>query len=593
MPFDMMFVFGLVVVAVVLFMFERLPVGLVAVLVMVTLMVAGVLTTDEGLSGFSSHATITIGAMFMLSEGVRRTGALDQAGTLLIRAGRGHPWRALLLMMLIMGAISALINNTAAIAIFIPVVMVVAQSVKMSPSKFLMPLSFASMFGGTCTLIGTSTNILVSDIAVKHGLAKISMFELSPVGLAFMAVGFAYLLTIGHRLVPPRRRPDQMSGYQLNKYITDVVVLEDSPLIGKPLREDKTLTSAHLEIVDVFRNGKEIPTKIVYIEPRAGDVLRIHGSATQVDRILEQDGLALRGHPDWAQGELEKGDHVLVEAVVGPDSNLVWQKVSDVGFPERFKAVPLAIQRRGSMKRSGLEDFRLHAGDCLLLAIDSDEIETLEKDSALVLVSQVSHTRFRSDQMPVALLVIAGVVAATALNLAPVAVSALAGVLVMTLTGCLKLEEGIQSVNWEVIMLLAGMIPLGLAMEKTGAAALLAESLIGWLGAWGPHAVLSGLLFVTMMLTAILNNQASAVLLAPMVIEMGHAMSVDPRAFLIAVTYGASLSFITPVGYQTNTMIYGPGRYRFSDFFRVGIGLNILLWVVGSLLIPLVWPFAP
>jgi di/tricarboxylate transporter len=245
------------------------------------------------------------------------------------------------------------------------------------------------------------------------------------------------------------------------------------------------------------------------------------------------------------------------------------------------------------MKRTGLEDLRLHAGDCLLLAIDSDGIDALEQDSALVLVSRVARTRFRSAQMPVALLVIAGVVAATALNLAPIAVSALGGVLVMTLTGCLKLEEGIQSVNWEVIMLLAGMIPLGLAMEKTGAAAMLAETLIGWLGAWGPHAVLSGLLFVTMMLTAILNNQASAVLLAPMVIEMGHAMSVDPRAFLIAVTYGASLSFITPVGYQTNTMIYGPGQYRFSDFFRVGIGLNILLWIVGSLLIPLAWPFTP
>jgi di/tricarboxylate transporter len=456
-----------------------------------------------------------------------------------------------------------------------------------------MPLSFASMLGGTSTLIGTSTNILVSDIAVHHGLPAISMFELTPVGLAFMAAGLAYLMTVGDRLMPARRRSETMGGYELNRYITDAVVKKESPLIGRPLEKDRELTSAHLEVVDVFRDGRELAGRIGYIEPRAGDILRIHGSAEEVERVLARGGLDLRGTSDGHQSGLEMGDHVLVEAVVGPDSNLAGRRVRDVGFGDYFNAVPLAIQRRGAMKRKELGDLRLRPGDCLLLAIDADKLELLEKDAAMVLVSEVSRTRYRRERMPVALLVIAGVVAATALNLAPITVNALLGVIVMVLTGCLKPEEGIQSVHWEVIMLLAGMIPLGLAMEKTGAAALIAATLTGWLGGWGPQAVLSGILLLTMLLTSVLNNQAAAVLLAPMVIEMGHSLSVDPRAFLMAVAFGASLSFITPIGYQTNTMIYGPGQYRFSDFFRVGIGLNILLWILGTLLIPLAWPLTP
>lgn len=591
---DLLIVTGLLVVTVVLFVSERFSVALVAGLVMATLMVTGVLTPQEGLSGFSSRATVTIAAMFMLSEGIRATGLLDRVGNALSRTGRGRPQRTLLVIMLVVGAVSAFINNTAAIAIFIPVVMSVAGRLKISPSRLLMPVSFASMLGGVCTLTGTSTNILVSEIALDHDLEGIGMFELAPVGLVFAFIGFVYLLTAARRLVPARRDSDgDEGGFDLKSYITDVVVREDSDLVGRPLSEDKRLQGEGIEVVDVFRGGQEVQGRLAQIEPMAGDILRLHGSAERIGRAFEGRGLHVRRGDDSADARPEASNRVLVEAVIAPDSPLAHRRLDRADFEDRYGALPLAFQHRGRIRRGWIGGVRLQPGDCLLLGIDSDRIEEMERDRAIVPVSRIERKRYRRDKTAIAVAVMAGVVGATALEIAPVVVNAIAGVIVMALTGCLRPDEGLRAVNWEVILLLAGMIPLGLALEKTGAAALGARTLADWLGAWGPQAVLGGLLLFTMLLTGILNNQAAAVLLAPMVIELAHGLGVDPRPFLIAVTFGASLSFITPVGYQTNTMIYGPGQYRFTDYFRVGAGLNLLLWIAGTLLIPLAWPFAP
>lgn len=587
---EVIFVFALVAAAVAVFVLDRLPIGLVAMMVMTALLLSGVLSVREGLSGFSSRATVTIAAMFMLSEGVRRTGALDRLGSLIARIGDGKPDRTLLTMMLAVGSVSAFVNNTAAIAIFIPVVVSVAASMDVSPSRLLMPISFASMFGGACTLIGTSTNILVSEIAAERGLAPLGIFELAPVGLVFAAIGLGYLFTAGRRLVPARRSPGAMSGYDLKRYITDARVSEDSVLVGRPLREDDRLASGGAEVLNVFRDGRELPGRIDAIEPRPGDVLRIHGDVEAMGRTLERSGLrpaASAGHDKSVE---EPGERILIEALVPPESSLVHTRIRDASLGERFGAVPVAILQRGKVEHDAIADIRLEAGDVLLLAVEQEHLDGLHRDSPLVMANRVPRESFRRGRMPLAVAVIAGVVAATALDLAPVVVNALAGVVVMILGGCLRLDEAMQAVHGEVILLLAGMIPLGVALEKTGAAAMIAEALIGLLDDRGPQVLLSGLLLFTILLTSILNNQASAVLLAPMVIELARSLEADPRPFLIAVTYGASLSFITPVGYQTNTMVYGPGQYRFTDFFRVGIGLNLLLWIAGSLLIPLRWP---
>jgi di/tricarboxylate transporter len=590
MTFDLVIVFALVGLAVTLFLLERLSIGLVAIMVMAALMLTGVLTVEEGLSGFSSRATVTIGAMFMLSEGVRRTGILDRIASRLTRTGQGRPTFTLLLMMLTVAAVSSLINNTAAVAIFIPVALTAAEAMKISPSHLLMPISFASMLGGVCTLIGTSTNILVSEIAEAHGMPGIGMFELTPVGIGFVVVGFLFLLTIGRLLIPGRRPSRSMSGYQLDKYISDVVVLENSCLVGRPLLEDEDVVTAKIDVMDVRREGRVLQGEVPEIEPRPGDVLRVHGEAAQLDQFIKRAGLELMGVGDWREDDPRHEDHLLLEVLVAPDSPLAGKRIRRTAIAERLGVTLLAIRQRGALRHTDLENVRLKAGDCLLVAADRHRLEDIEADPAVIVVNSFEHSGYRHRKTPIALTVIAGVVLSTAFGLAPIAVSAIVGVVVMMLTGCLEVEEGLQSVHWEVILLLAGMIPLGVALEKTGGAALIAEGLTGWLGVWGPQVVLSGLLLLTMMLTSILNNQAAAVLLAPMVIQMALSLEIDPRAFLMAVTYGASLSFITPIGYQTNTMIYGPGQYRFADFFRVGFGLNILLWIAGTLLIPLAWP---
>ena len=591
MSFDAWMVFGLLAAAVGLFVSERVPLGLAALLIAGLLMASGILTPAEGLSGFSSPATITITAMFVLSEGLRRTGALDLVGRFFIHLGKVHQRKALMLMMLTVGVISAFINNTAAIAIFIPVVLKVAEEMRVSPSKLLMPISFTSMFGGACTLIGTSTNILVSSIAESHGLQGFAMFELTPLGLVFFGVGFIFLMGIGVRLIPRRRDIREQTGtYDLHRYLTDVVMDAGGDLVGKSLKDSELYRKLDLDVLQVIRDGKRVPGNAEEIVLKAGDVLRVRGGVEEIKKLFLREDLKITTSEQWLQPDLEQTETGLMEAVIAPDSSLERKRIDRVDFKLRFNAVPLAIQRGGRIRHEDLGATRLHAGDCLLLAVDADQTERLQQNRSFVLATQVPMPHYRREKMPIALLVMGGVVAATTLNLAPVVVNAVLGVVVLVLAGCLTNEEAYRAVNWEVVLLLAGVIPLGLAMDKTGAAQVLAEQVTATLGTWGPHAVLSGFLLLTMLLTEIMNNQASAALLAPMVIQVATDMGVDPRPFLMAVTYGASLSFMTPVGYQTNTLVYGPGQYRFTDFTRVGIWLNLLFWTLGSWLIPVLWP---
>jgi len=591
MTFDAWMVFGLLALAVGLFISERVPLGLAALLVTGLLMAAGILTPAEGLSGFSSSATITIAAMFVLSEGLRRTGLLDLVGRFFIHLGKKHQGQALVVMMLTVGGISAFINNTAAIAIFIPVVLTVAEEMQVSPSKLLMPISFTSMLGGVCTLIGTSTNILVSSIAESHGLRGFAMFELSSLGLIFFAAGFVFLMSIGIRLIPARRDIHKKTGsYNLQRYLTDVVMEAGGQLVGKPLKDSELYRKLDIDVLQVFRKGERLSGKAEEVVLQAGDVLRVRGGIEEIKKLFLREDVKVTTSDQWLERDLEQTEVGLMEAVVAPDSSLERKRIDQVDFRQRFNAIPLAIQRGGRVQNENLGSIRLHGGDCLLLAIDAEQTERLQQNRSFVLATSVPMPRYRWNKMPIALMVMTGVVAATALDLAPVVVNAVLGVVVLVLTGCLTNEESYRAVNWEVVLLLGGVIPLGVAMEKTGAAQTLAHGVVDTLGGWGPEAVLSGFFLLTMLLTAIMNNQASAALLAPMVIQVAHDLGADPRAFLIAVTYGASLCFMTPVGYQTNTLVYGPGQYRFGDYTRVGVWLNLLLWVIGSWMIPVLWP---
>ncbi|MFO7955633.1 MAG: SLC13 family permease [Candidatus Brocadiia bacterium] len=592
MSTDVLIVFALLVVATVLFTTERFSFDVVAVIIMGTLMLTGILDVKEGLSGFSNRATITIAAMFVVSEGVRRTGALSAVSDFLSRLGQRSYWLGLAVMMGVVSVCSAFINNTAAVAIFIPVVVGIAQEMEVSPSKLLMPLSFAAMLGGVCTLVGTSTNLLVDSIAQDYGQSAFGMFEFAPLGLMMMAVGFAYTFLVGHRLIPARRSGASLTGdYEMREFLTDVVVQPESDHVGSTLDESTLTQDLDLDVLEVFRKDGNVSADGDHSIVRKGDVLRVRGSAREIARLMEREDVLLKPRAEWVDGDLEMGDSVLVEAVIAPEFGPGSRKVRAVDFYNRFGAVVLALRRGGRLEQEELGEVRLAAGDAVLLSVPRDRVNELKRSRAFVIASEIGLPTYRRGRMPLALAVLAGVVGAAALGVVPIVVSAVVGAAVLVVSGCVTNEEAYEAINWQVILLLAGVLPLGIAMRKTGAAQMMANLVVNLLGEIGPRAVLGGFFFLTLALTNIISNQATAALLAPIVMQAAGAMGVSARPFLMAVTYAASLSFMTPIGYQTNTLIYGAGQYKFTDFTRVGTPLDLLLWMLAIVAIPVIWPF--
>ncbi len=573
---------------------EKLAVDLAAIFVAIVLIVTRILTPEQGLSGLGHPATVTVAAMFVLSAGLAKTGALNSATQFLSRLGRRRPWLATLLLMTLAGAASAFINNTAVVAIFLPIVLEVGRAARLSPSRLLMPLSFASMFGGVCTLVGTSTNILVSSIAERSGLQPFGMFEFTQFGIIMAVAGMIYMFTIGIRLIPERRPDaDLAEAFGIAEYLTDVVLLPEAKSIGAPASDSPLAQELDTEILAVFRAGQPLTAPLHEIILQAKDVLRLRCDLTGIEKLKARFGISLVSNLGWQDHDLTAPDIELVEAVVSSNSLLAGQTLKASHFKETFSAKVLAIRHQGRLEQTKLDDSPLHPGDALLLAVPIEHLAALARNPAFVLITPTAVPVFRKSKTLLALLILAGVIGASAFGLLPIVVSALAGCALMVLTGCLRPTEVYPAVDWKVILMLGGLLPLGFALESTGAAKLLSEGIVSAFGPYGPWVLLSALYFATSVLTEIMSNAATAVLLTPIAITAATAMDVDPRPFLVAVTFAASSSFMTPVGYQTNTLIYGPGAYQFADFLRVGTPLNILFWILCTALIPIYWPFHP
>jgi di/tricarboxylate transporter len=592
MTVEIAVVLALLVIAVVMFATEKFPVDLVALIIMALLLLSGIITPEEGVSGFSNSATVTVGAMFILSAGLFKTGVVNYLGSIIGRLFKYNFLLALVAVMVAVGVFSAFINNTPVVAIFVPLLLGIAREIKASPSKMLMPISFASMFGGVCTLIGTSTNILVSSIAERHGQQPFSMFEFAPLGLVMFAVGTLYMLTIGRRLIPDRRSSGELTQtFGMGEYLTEIVLLPEAKSVGKPLGNSPLVQEVDIEIIEVYREGRLLVLPPPETLLQAGDLLRVRCDVEKIRKLQERLGIRLRAEEHWPDEEGEAEETTLVEAVIAPNSTLAGKSLKQLRFRDVFGSVALAIRHRGTLMRGHLENIRLSAGDALLLKVKRDHLDQLKHDRAFVIVSEVGLPEYRKRKMIPALLIIFGVVLAAALNVTPILVSAIAGGVLLILTGCLDPADVYKAVEWKVIFLLAGVLPLGIAMEKTGAALFISKGLLSVVGAWGPIAIVAAFYLVTSLLTEAMSNNATAVLLAPIAITTAESLGVDSRPLLMAVTFAASASFMTPVGYQTNTLIYGPGQYKFADFLRVGSPLNILFWILATLLIPRFWPF--
>jgi len=442
MTFEIVLVLAVLLVTVGLFSWGRLSVDLVALIVMAILLLLGLVTPEQGITGFSNTATITVGAMFILSAGLYRSGAVNFVGTMLIRFGRSSTWIALALIMVGVGAISAFMNNTAAVAIFLPIVVAAAKALDVSPGKLLMPLSFASMFGGVCTLIGTSTNILVSSIAEEHGLPAIGMFEMLRLGLIFFAAGAVYMVTFGVRLLPDRRATGLLGErYQMAEYLAEVVVGPEAKSVGHPIGTCPLVQEVQVDVLDLIRGEVRIPFPPPAMVIEAGDILRLRDSVIEIAALQERQGLTLRPRQRWTIRRLEGGPTRRLEVILAPSSQLEGRTLREARFASTYGAMVLAIRQRGRLMHADLEDTRLQAGDALLVEAPQVAMDTLRQSADFVLVSEVQEPAFRRSKIVPAVAIIAAVVGTAALGIMPILVGAITGCILMILTRCLSLDE--------------------------------------------------------------------------------------------------------------------------------------------------------
>lgn len=596
---DIIIVCSIITTAFILFATDRIRVDIVAMGIMVTLIILGhfrpnFVTYDEGISGFSNRATVTVAAMFVLSAALVKTGAISLIGDRLIRISGNSETLIFICILLTAGLVSAFINNTAAVAVFMPIILMIARTYKLSPSKMLMPLSYVSIFGGTCTLIGTSTNILVSSMAADRGYPEFAMFELSKLGLIFFAIGFLYLFFIVRPVLPHRVKIGSLtSKYQLGSYLTSLIVTKDSPLVGKTPIESRINSRYDVTILDIIRNEQHIRVGIRDTSLREGDILLVRGSVDGFLAMKTAENVLIRSEAKFADQDLTSEDVTLAEAIIAPGSFLVGKTLKQADFRHKYGAFALAIRKHGKTIRKKVGHIRLAIGDTLLLQGRKGFIENLASDNNFLVLQELQVPNIRTEKALYALLIIGMVIALAALNVIPIMVSALLGCLLMLATRCLTIQEAYESVDWMVIFLLAGVIPLGIAMEKTGTAQFIAHGLIDLIKALGPFAVISAFYILTSIFTEVLSNNASAVVMVPIALASAEEMGMNATPFLMAVAFAASASFATPFGYQTNLMVYGPGGYRFSDYVKVGVPLNLLFWLIASLMIPLIWPLEP
>ncbi|MFW6018570.1 MAG: SLC13 family permease [Halapricum sp.] len=618
-------VFAIILVALVLFATELVPVDITALGILVALLLvqpvteqlaiwgllegpiyvltrpeSDVTAVSEGLSGFASTATITVLAMFILSAGVRRTGVIQILGSKLSVYTRDDETRQLGATIGLVSPISGFINNTAAVAILLPMVTDLAQKGKTSPSKLLMPLSFASMFGGTLTLIGTSTNILASEITGRLGrelgiaaLDEFSMFEFTSLGIIVMTVGIVYLMTVGRWLTPERIKPakDLTEEFEMAEYLTEVVVRADSPIVGRTVRSALKDIDFDVDLVQLIRGDRTFlePLGPKVIQP--GDVFAVRTDRDTLVELMDVDGLDLLPEVEVTEAELEaeeSGDN-LVEVVIAPGSSLVRETLASSNFRQRYDATVLALRRGESLIHKRMDRVRLRVGDTLLIQANTDSIDRLNNNRNFIVAQEVSRPDYRKSKIPVAVGIVTAVVGLATLTPIDIATAALAGSLGMVLTGCLKPTEIYDSVQWDVIILLAGVIPLGIALEVTGGAALIANGIVAVAPSLPPIVVLGLMYLVTALLTNVISNNASVVLMIPVAVDVAMQLGANPFAFVLAVTFAASTAFMTPVGYQTNLFVYGPGGYRFTDYVRVGGPLQALFTVVTTLGIAAIW----
>lgn len=597
MNVEVIFMLCLMGAALVAFVKELFPIEVTALGVLAVLVLTRTIGVEDALSGFSSTAVVAIGSLFVISHALTKTGLLETIADRIGDRAHDRPWPMIVLLLVLVSIGSGILNNTAVVALSIPLVMKLCRRLGVSPSKVLLPLSYASILGGTLTLIGTSTNLLVSTVVEEANQPPLGMFEFTLLGAVLTGAGLLYVILAARVMLPARADTGGLTEkYRVGAYLTELMLSEDSKLVGHSLSEEHINEQYNITVIEVIRGKSETHlVDVGMVSLQQGDFLIVQGELEDILRFQRDQQLTLLPDVKLTDEELAVGDQVLVETWVAPGSRMIGRTLKQLDFHHRYGAFVLAVHRRRSTLRKRVADIILHFADALLILIPRDRIGALEETGDIVVLSEREFFIRRERRWWLVLVVLPLVILAAASGLLDIGAGALVGAVVIMLFGVMTPQRAYRAVEWPVVFMIAAFVPVGYAFQVTGTADFLARSLI-FASAWAPpdiapHVVLAMVYLVTAVLTQVASNNAAAVVVAPIALSLGPALGVDSRPFVIAVCFAASAAFMTPMGYQTNLMVHAAGEYRFMDYVRFGTPLNLLAWVLATILIPVIWPF--
>lgn len=582
----------ILLIAMLLLITERLPVDLTSIGIIVALILTGILTPKEAIAGFASPAVITVGSMFLISKGMIRTGAVGFISQKVIEYSRGRPTMAIFLILVIVGTASAFINNTPVVVLFIPIILSLSCELDFSPSKFLIPISYASILAGTCTLIGTSTNIIISDLSAKHGLGSLRMFELSPLGVPIALLGIFFLIFAAPKLMPSMHNPVcELKDDEHRRYLAELQVPRGSRIAGENPESYFSQKYPGMEVLELIRYSHIFYPDRDAVKIAPDDLLLVKGSANDLVELLHDDLVELPMAEHNLNFEAGKKESLIVELIIPPQSALLGERLEQSRLGRDPDIHIIAIKRRElHFTEQKIKDILIKIGDILLVRLSESSLNRLRGETDFIIVEDVHHEIVHKRLAGRAFLIFGGLVLAASTGLADIMVCAMAAAFLMVLTGCLQLRNAYRAMDGRVLLIIIATIALSAALEKTGASEFYARAFLSLFSGLDPVYVLGGIILLTSISTHILSNNATAILLLPIAISAALGLGVNPKPFIIAVCFGASACFATPIGYQTNLLVYGPGGYRFSDYLKLGMPLNLLVLVMGSLFIPMIWP---
>lgn len=596
MTFEIAFVLGLIFLAFILFVTEKFSLDVTALLILTILLLGGFLSIEEAMSGFSNPAVITISLLFILSYALQKTRILEYLIVRINQLVSRSRSLGLSVYLLTIALASALMNNTAIVAIFMPVTIRLAHRYHMSPSKLLIPLSYAAIMGGTLTLIGTSTNLLVNSIYIKNSGLALGMFEFAKYGWITLTLGLIYVLTIAPRILPSRTVTSSLTqSYHMAGYLTEMRLSTDSPLVGSTCEERSISYNYDVIVLDIQRDDRLITYNVGNEKLQAGDILFVKGSVESFLQMKEVEKVSLLTDEKLTQSELEQEDNVLIECMVTDQSDLIGQTIMNSNFRKRFYAFILAIRREGGIIRKKVAHVLIQSYDTLLIYGGKKQLAKLANSSGFILLGEVQEKLVKVKFWWVSIILIIATIILAALGLLPIIKGALLSIVILLILRVITPNEAYQSIHWQVIILIAALIPLGTVIETTGTASFIGESISQFVklfsGNLQPYILLGLTYLITMILTEVSSNTATAIIMTPIVLSLSANMGIDARPLIFGVCFAASASFSTPIGYQTNLMVYGAGGYKFSDFIKVGLPLSITFWLAAIIFIPMIWPF--